>query len=40
MNEALNFWVPEAKEFLKPTGKRHLGRPRRKLKDNITVDIK
>ena len=27
-------------ELVKPTGKRHLGRPRRRWQDNIRMDLK
>ena len=37
MNAALHLWVPEAMELVKATGKRPLGRGRRRWEDNIRM---
>ena len=37
LNTALKLRVPQAMELVKPTGKRHLGRPRRRWEDNIRM---
>ena len=39
MNTALNLRVPQAMELVKPTGKRSLGRPRRRWEDNIRMNL-
>ena len=40
MNPALNLRVPQAMEIVKPSGKRFLGRPRRRWEDSIRMDPK
>ena len=39
MNAALNLRVPKTMELVKSTGKRPLGRPRRRWENNIRMDL-
>ena len=40
VNAAFSLLVPKDMELVKPTGKRPLGRPRRRWEDNIRIDLK